>query len=63
MKKTHKDLFARAAWTGLQAALGLVTVATLSIPIAYAIPVAWALSAIKSYVASRVGDAETVTFN
>jgi hypothetical protein len=61
-KRALKQLAARAAWTALQAGLGLITVATLGVPVAYAVPVAWALSAIKSYVASKVGDPDTVTF-
>lgn len=60
--KKAKDLASRAGWTALQAALGVVTVEALGLPLAYAAVVATLLSALKSYVASKVGDPDTVTF-
>jgi hypothetical protein len=58
-----RDLAARAGWTALQAALGLVTVEALDLPVEWAIPVAAVLSAIKSKVAQKVGrDPSTNTF-
>lgn len=61
--RKYRDLLARAAWTALQAGLSLVTVEALDVPVGWAIPVAWALSSAKSWVATRVGDPETVTFD
>lgn len=58
----YRDLASRAVWTAAQGALGVITVEALDVPIAWAGIVAAALSAAKSYVASKVGDRETVTF-
>ena len=57
-----RDLATRAAWTAVQAGLGVITVEALDVPVAWAVPLAWALSSIKSYVATKVGDPNTVTF-
>ncbi len=59
----YRDLASRAAWTALQAVLGVVTVAALGLPVAYAPIVAVLLSALKSYVATKVGSKDTVTFS
>lgn len=58
----YKSLASRAAWTALQAVLALVTVEALGIPLAWAPIVATVLSAAKSFVATKVGDPNTVTF-
>jgi len=63
MPTRYKDLITRAAWTALQAGLALITVGALGIPVAFAVPAAWALSVAKSWVATKVGDPDTVTFN
>jgi hypothetical protein len=65
-----KSLAARAGWTALQAALGAVTVYLSSIDPAsqpgsaaiVIVAVATVLSALKSFVATKVGDPDTVTF-
>lgn len=63
MTKKLRDLLSRAGWTALQAGLGLITVDALDIPVAYVVPIAWALSSIKSWVATKVGNPNTVTFD
>lgn len=63
MKQKYRDLLARAGWTAVQAVLGLVTVEALDVPIGWAPLVAVGLSALKSWVATRVGDPDTVTFD
>lgn len=63
MSDKYRDLLARAGWTALQAVLAVVTVETLGVPVAWAVPVASALSMLKSYVGTKVGDHETVTFH
>lgn len=63
MAQKYRDLASRAAWTALQAALGLISAEALGLPLAWAPIFAVALSALKSYVASKVGDRDTVTFN
>lgn len=62
ISKKYRDLAARAGWTALQAALGLVTVEALDIPVAWAPIIAVALSSLKSFVATKVGNRDTVTF-
>ena len=62
LQKKYRDLASRAAWTALQAGLGLITVEVLDIPVGWVVPVAWALSSVKSWVATKVGNSETVTF-
>jgi hypothetical protein len=58
----YSALASRAAWTALQAALAVVSVEALGIPLAWAPIVATVLSAVKSFVATKVGDPDTVTF-
>lgn len=58
----YRDLGARAAWTAAQAVLSVVTVEALGLPLVWAPIVAAALSAVKSFVATKVGDPNTVTF-
>lgn len=62
MTEKYKNLASRAAWTAAQAALAVVSVEAMGIPLAWAPIVATALSALKSFVASKVGDPDTVTF-
>lgn len=64
-KTAFLSLLSRAGWTAAQAALGVVAVAVgTDIPdtVWWAVPVATALSGLKSFIASKVGDPETVTF-
>lgn len=63
LNKKWKDLASRAAWTALQAALGVLTVEVFNLPTELAPIVAVALSALKSYVATKVGNPDTVTFD
>lgn len=49
------DLGERAAWTGAQAALGVVATELADVPVWWAAPVALALSSAKSWVAGRLG--------
>lgn len=63
MRKKYRDLLSRAGWTAVQAALGLVTVEVLDVPVGWAPLVAVALSSLKSWVATKVGDPDTVTFD
>lgn len=49
-----KDLAERVGWTALQAAAGLLTVESLHIPTAYAVPVAAVLAAVKAWIAKHV---------
>lgn len=63
MATKYRDLAARAAWTALQAGVGVVTVEALGLPVWLAAPAAMALSAVKSWLATRVGDPDTVTFD
>lgn len=61
-----KSLAARAGWTAVQAALGVLTIAlTTNVPseVWYVTLIATALSAVKSFVASKVGDPNTVKFD
>jgi len=62
-KQKYRDLAARAGWTAAQAGLAVVTVEALGVPVGYAGIVAAVLSAAKSWVATRVGNSETVTFD
>jgi hypothetical protein len=62
MSQKYRDLGSRAAWTALQAALSVVTVEALGIPLAWAPILAVLLSAFKSFVATKVGNPDTVTF-
>lgn len=63
LTKKYRDLLARAGWTALQAALGVLTVEALGVPVGWAPVVAVALSALKSWAATHVGDRGTVTFD
>lgn len=63
MVQKYRDLASRAAWTALQAGLGVIGVEALGLPLWLAAPVAMGLSALKSYVATHVGDPETVEFD
>jgi hypothetical protein len=58
----YRDLASRAAWTAAQAVLSVITVEALGIPLVWAPIVATVLSAFKSFVATKVGDPDTVTF-
>lgn len=62
MSFKYRSLASRAGWTALQAALAVVTVEALGIPLVWAPIVATALSAFKSFVATKVGNPNTVTF-
>jgi hypothetical protein len=58
----YNALASRAGWTALQAALAVITVEALGVPLAWAPVLATLLSAVKSFVATKVGDPDTVTF-
>jgi hypothetical protein len=49
------DLAERAAWTGVQAALGLVAVEAADLPAWWAVPIALAAAAAKGWAAGHVG--------
>ena len=63
MSQKQKDLASRAGWTALQVVLGFLTVEALDVPVAWVPIVATALSAVKSFVASKTGDPDTVVFD
>lgn len=63
LSRKRKELASRAGWTAAQAALAVVTVEALDIPLAWAPIVATVLSALKSFVAGKVGDKDSVTFS
>lgn len=48
------DLGERAGWTALQAALGVAITELSSIPIWWALPIATALSAVKTWAMGRM---------
>jgi hypothetical protein len=57
-----RAIASRAAWAALWGALSTITVTQLGLPLVY-VPVATSiLSAIKSYVATKVGNPDTATF-
>lgn len=67
--KAFRDLLARAGWTAAQAGLGVFTASEVADAVSIPSNWQWAitgiaagLSALKSIVASRVGDPTTVTF-
>jgi hypothetical protein len=62
MASKYRSLASRAAWTAAQAVLSIVTVEALGIPLVWAPILATFLSAAKSYVATKVGNPNTVTF-
>lgn len=62
MIQKYRDLAARAAWTAAQAVLSVVTIEALGLPLVWAPIVAAGLSALKSFIATKVGDPDTVTF-
>lgn len=53
-----KNLVERAAWTLLQAGVGLEAVNLLELPLWLAVPVAGALSAVKTALATKYSKAE-----
>lgn len=63
MSQKQKDVASRAAWTAIQVVLGFITVEVLNVPLAWVPIFATGLSMAKSFVASKVGDPDTVTFN
>ena len=63
MNNKQKAIATRAAWTATQVILGAITVEALDLDVALIPVVAAVLSAVKSFVATKVGDPETVTFD
>lgn len=61
LRKKFADIGERVFWTAVQAGLGVVSVEAFDIPIAWAPVFAAVLSAVKSYVASRVGTGSSAT--
>lgn len=58
MDPKYVDILERAGWTGVQATLGVVTVALADIPLWWAAPVALVLSAAKTWVLKQEGKTE-----
>lgn len=58
----YRALASRAGWAALWASLSVVTVESLDAPQAWIPVIALVLSAAKSFVATKVGDPDTVTF-
>jgi len=58
MTEAQKDLAERALWTAVQAALSVVTVASLGVPVAVAPVVAAVLSVVKNWVKARLAAVE-----
>tara|TARA_R110000744_G_scaffold179119_2_gene298120 strand:- start:859 stop:1056 length:198 start_codon:yes stop_codon:yes gene_type:complete len=63
MSQKTIDLLTRAAWTAVQVVLGAITVEAFDLDVAFVPVVAAALSAAKSFVATQVGNPDTVTFD
>jgi len=57
----RSDNVRRAFWTLAQAAVGLVTVEALGIPVAYAAVVAMGLSAVKAAIAAQTARYKAVS--
>lgn len=58
-----RDLAARAAWTGAQGAVSVVTVEVFDLPVELIPLGALGLSILKSWIATKVGNPNTVTFD
>ena len=58
---THlvRDALERILWTAVQAGLAIVAVDQLGLPTWAILPAAAALAALKTFVASKVGDRES----
>ena len=54
-----RDALERILWTAIQAGLAVVAVDQLGLPAWAVLPVAVALAAAKTFVASRIGDRES----
>ena len=63
MSQKQKDTATRALWTCAQVILGAITVDALGLDPVLIPVVAAGLSALKSIVATKVGDPDTVTFD
>jgi|1185.fasta_scaffold1810349_2 hypothetical protein len=59
--KRWADLGERAAWTLLQAGFGIELVELSGMPEWAAVPIAGALAAVKSYLASQFGNGSAAT--
>lgn len=57
-----RALGSRAGWAALWSVLSVITVEQFNLPVEYVPLFAAVLSSVKSFVASKVGDSETVTF-
>lgn len=62
MAQKYRALASRAGWAALWASLSVITVESLDAPAGWVPVIALALSAVKSFVATKVGDPNTVTF-
>lgn len=62
MSQKTKDALSRTAWTALQAVLGVISVEAFNLPVVYVPIIAAVLSQLKSFVATKVGNPNTVTF-
>lgn len=61
-KQTRKDILVRGLWTLVQAAIGVAITVVADLDVVWAVPIATALSFVKSWVATKFGDPGTVTF-
>lgn len=62
LPQKYRDLASRAAWTALQVAIPIIGVIVYDLPPAWVPIGATALSALKSWIATKVGNTDTVTF-
>ena len=60
-KKFWEDLIERTLWTGIQAALAVLTVGVADLENSWVIPIAIALAAIKAQVARKLGDPDSAS--
>lgn len=59
MKKKYADIAERVLWTAAQAGIGAINVAVFDLPPAYAVLIAAVLSAVKGFIATKVGTTGT----
>lgn len=60
-RKKIADIAERVLWTAAQAALGVITAELLDVPVAWVPVFAMTLSAVKSWVATRLGTGSAAT--
>lgn len=62
LAQKYRDIASRAGWTALQVAIPIIGVIVYDLPPAWVPIGATALSALKSWIATKVGNTDTVTF-